>query len=860
MNAPVKPAALVTPPALWPMAFRLARRDLHGGLGGYWIFLLCIALGVAAITGVGSVGAGLADGLAHEGRTILGGDAAVSTVAQPIDEAQTAYLAARGHLSSVIGTRAMARHGAESALVDIKAVDGAYPGSGRVDLDPPQGLAATLAERDGAYGVAAEDTITARLGLKVGDTFAIGSGTFVLRAILRGEPDRLASGIAFAPRVLLSQDALKRSGLIQPGSLARFTTRIDLGGPTVVDDAALTRFVADAKAAFPAAGWDVKTRQSVSPEFDRNLARFTQFLTLVGLTALVVGGVGVANAVQAAMDRKRPSLATLKALGAPGRTIFAMGLTQVMLVASIGVAAGLAVGTATPFAIASAFGSLIPFPLLPSVHPGVLGLGAFYGLATTLVFSLGALGRAHDVPVSALFRAEIDPETRPLRRPYRIGLCVSAVALTGAAIGFSNDHRLAAYYVAATLCVFGLLRLVAFGFTALARALPHARHVGLRLALANIHRPGALTPAVVLSLGLGLTLMVALTLIDDNIHRQVEGGKPGVTPSFFFVDVPSRQADAFAAFVKAHAPDATLDEVPMMRGRITALNGTPAEQIKPKEGAAWVLEGDRGITYAAAVPRGSAVVAGDWWPDDYHGLPLVSFDREMADGLGLKLGDSVTVNVLGRNLTAKVANLRKIDWQSLGINFVMVFSPSSFAGAPHMVLATAAFPPGSDPALELGLAKDVAAAYPTVSSVRVKDVLEAIDALVGKLAIATRGASAVTIVASVLVLAGALAAGRRARVYDAVVLKVLGATRGRLLGIYLMEYGILGLGTAIFGVLAGTAAAAAVVEQVMRFDFAFDWRPAIEAALASLAVTVGLGLAGTWRILGRSAAGYLRQG
>ena len=411
----------------------------------------------------------------------------------------------------------------------------------------------------------------------------------------------------------------------------------------------------------------------------------------------------------------------------------------------------------------------------------------------------------------------------------------------------------------ATLGIFLVLRLVALAFMALARRMPHTGWVELRLALANLHRPGALTPSVVLSLGLGLTLLVTLTLIDRNIHRQVDAGRTGTTPSFFFVDVPSRQADAFAEFVKTQAPGATLDQVPMMRGRITALNGTPADQVKPKEGAVWVLEGDRGITYAATVPGGSTIVDGHWWAADYHGPPLVSFDRDMAEGLGLKVGDSVTVNVLGRSVTAAIANLRKIDWQSLGINFVMVFSPSTFAGAPHMVLATAAFPSGSDPALELSLARQVAATYPTITAVRVKDMLEAIDALVGKLGLATRGASAITIVASTLVLAGALAAGRRARVYDAVVLKVLGATRRRLLAAYVIEYGLLGLGTALFGILAGTAAAYAVVHYVMRFDFAVDWLPAAEAALASLVVTVGLGLAGTWRILGRSAAGYLRQ-
>ena len=327
---------------------------------------------------------------------------------------------------------------------------------------------------------------------------------------------------------------------------------------------------------------------------------------------------------------------------------------------------------------------------------------------------------------------------------------------------------------------------------------------------------------------------------------------------FFFTDVPNREAPAFLGFVKGEAPDAAIEDVPILRGRIIAVDGVPAESIKTKPGATWVLEGDRGITFADVPPKGSRVVAGDWWPADYHGEPLVSFDRELAEGIGLKLGDTVTVNVLGRPVTAKVANVRKVDWERMGINFVMVFSPNAFAGAPYTVLATAAFP-HDDAGRDARLARDVAKTFPTVTIVRVRDVLDAIEAYVDKLGLATRGASVVTILSSVLVLAGALAAGRRARAYDAVVLKVLGATRARLIAAFLIEYAVLGLGTAVFGVLAGTAAAFGVVSGVMDFPFRFAFAPAIEAAAAALAVTVGLGLVGTWRILGQKPAGYLRS-
>lgn len=848
-------------PALAPIALRLALRDLRGGLSGLWIVLLCVALGVAAIAGVGSVAGSLAQGLSTEGRRILGGDVAISLVSQPLSVGQTHYLALRGALSTIVTTRAMARRAdGESALVDVKAVDDTYPTVGTLQLAPEMTAATALDRQDGLFGIAADPALIARLDLKLGDRVTIGTASFVLRAAVDSEPDKLGGGMSLAPRVLMRIDALKEAGLVDEGALARWTTRIDLGGtgPAGADDDAVERFVAEARAAFPQAGWDIRTRRAVSPEFDRNLTRFSEFLTLVGLTALVVGGVGIANAVSAAMQRKRASLAVLKAVGAPGRVVFLLGLAQVGLVALIGTFCGLLVGAALPYGV-GLFGLALPIPLVPSLHPGALALGLLYGLLTTAVFSLTPLGRAHDVPVSALFRDQVDPDAARLRPVYRLALALATLLLVGAAVLFSPDHLLALAYAGSVVAIFALLRLVAWLYARLARALPHPRRVDLRLALANIHRPGALTPAVILSLGLGLTLLVALTLIDANIQAQVGTIRPGLTPSFFFIDIPSGKADTFADFLAEQAPGASVERVPMLRGRITALAGVPVEAAHPKQSAAWVLEGDRGITYAQTVPPGSRVVDGAWWPAGYTGEPLVSFDADLAEGLGLKLGDTITVAVLGRPVTARIANLRKIDWQSLGINFVMIFSPNTFAGAPHMVLATAALPQ-ADAATEGRLARAVAARFPTVTAVRVRDVLDAVNGLVAKLAIATRAASGVTLLAAILVLSGALAAGRRARVYDAVVLKVLGATRGRLLTAFVLEYALLGLGAALFGIAAGTLAAAVVVERVMTFDFHFALAPPLEACAAALVVTIGLGLAGTWRILGQGAAAYLREG
>jgi putative ABC transport system permease protein len=472
---------------------------------------------------------------------------------------------------------------------------------------------------------------------------------------------------------------------------------------------------------------------------------------------------------------------------------------------------------------------------------------------------LWPLGRAHDISVAMLFRDQVAADRRWPRHRYVAATAVIVAVLAAVAIVFAYDRRLAAIFVGAAAVIFVALRLVAVLAMAIARRVPRQRSLAMRLAVANIHRPGALTPSVVLSLGLGLSLLVTLVEIDGNLHRQFAAALPEHAPSFFFIDIPSVEADRFDDFVRNAAPGSTLERVPMLRGRIIAAGGVKSDDLKPGESSAWVLRGDRGITYAATLPAGSRLVAGAWWPKDYAGPPLVSLENRTAEDLKLKIGDPITVNVLGRSVTARIANLRAVDWQSLGINFVMVFSPGTFAGAPHTDIATLTFADGGTTGEETALIKALADTFPTVSAVRVKEALETIDQLVGNLVLGLRGASLVALIAAGLVLGGALAAGQRFRIYDAVVLKTLGATRLRLLAAYAVEYLLIGCAAVVFGVAAGSIAAALVVVKIMEFSFAFVAVPAVGTALATLAVTVLLGLAGTYTALGHKPAEVLRN-
>jgi putative ABC transport system permease protein len=841
------------------LILRLALRELRGGLRGFYVFLACIALGVLAIAAVGSLAHGLADGLAKQGREILGADESFSLIQREANPAELAFLAAHGDVAVVATMRGMVR-GADgrTALAEVKAVDNAYPLYGRVVTDPPGDIASFLERRGDVFGGIVDPELLKRLGLAPGAQVTLGAATIELRAALTSEPDKLAGGLGFGPRLIISEAALRASALLQPGSLVRWTYRLRLPS-AVVSDADAKAVVDAVDAAFPESGFEVRNRNNAAPQLERNIERFSQYLTLVGLTALLVGGVGVANSAKHYLDGKRAVIATMKSLGATGTTVVAVYFVEVLLLAAIGIAIGLVIGAALPFGVVAAFGHVLPLPLAPGPYPGQLGLALAYGVLTTATFALWPLGRAHDLPVSALFRDEVAPERRMPRPRYVAATLLAAAGLAAFAVAAAYDRRIAIVFIVSALVVFGALRLVAMAVMAVARRVGRPHSTVLRLAVANIYRPGALTPTVVISLGLGLAVLVTVIEIDANLRQEFATVLPEKAPSFYFLDIPGREAARFDTFVRSEAPRADLVRVPMLRGRIVSARGVKAEDLAPKPDAAWALQSDRGLTYTADLPTGSRLIEGEWWGKDYSGPALVSFEKKVAEGLGLKIGDEVVVNVLGRNMTAHVANLRTVDWQSLGINFVMVFSPGAFPGAPVADIATVTFPGGGSAAEETTLMAAVTDAFPGVTAVRVKDALDAFRAIVSNLVLGVRAASAVTLVAAVLVLAGALAAGHRHRVYDAVILKTLGATRRQLLTAYAVEYLLIGSATVAFGVAAGSLAGWGVVVQFMALPFHWQGGPALAAATAAVLLTVFLGLAGTWPALSHKPAPVLRN-
>lgn len=829
------------------LAWRLALRDLRGGVRGIRIVLACLALGVAAIAAVGSLRAAVDQGLAQDGAALLGGDMAVDGGSQTLPDALRTWLIQRGvRISAVVTMRSLlvAPSGARQ-LIDLKAVDSAYPLVGAAVLQPAMPMAQAL---DG--GAVADPLVWQRLGLHQGDTVQIGQARFMVRAALVKEPDH-ASGLAIlGPRVIISSAALPATGLVQAGSLLNYEWRLAL--PPGMSSAALT---ADIRRDFPNTGWRIRDAADGAPGVQRAVDQTSLFLSLVGLCSLLVGGIGVATGVRAWMEARARTVATLRCLGAPAGLILRMFLVQVGLLCLGGVVIGVAVGGALPVAGLALFGDLLPVPASAGVYPGPLALAALYGLLTAGAFALWPLARAAQIPGAALFRDALLPSGQGV--PVRVAVAngALAVALVAIVVATAADRWFALWFCASA----GITLLVFRGggalLMALARQAPWRRPLGLRLGLANLHRPASQAPLLLVALGLGLTTLATVALIQGNIRAQVLGELPAAAPSFFFIDIQNNQLDRFEQIVRSVPGTSHLHQVPSLRARLVALNGVPVDQVHVKEGSQWALRGDRGLTYSAGVPRGSTVVAGDWWPADYSGPPLVSLDSGLADGWGLTLGDTITANVLGRDITFRIANLRAVQWRSLAINFTMVASPGLLEHAPHMHIATVREPPAQDAAL----LRAVTDALPNVTGINVTDVLQSVADIVGQLAAALAATGSVTLASGALVLAGAVAAGQRRRMAEAVVLKTLGATRAQIRAAWLVEFGAIGLAAGMIAAGLGTGLSWGVMHYLLRAPWSF--LPGVLAATLGgcVLLMLGFGYAGTAAALRVRPAPYLRN-
>jgi putative ABC transport system permease protein len=835
------------------LALRLARREMRSGLTGFRLFIACLALGVAAITGILSFSRAVEEGLHADAREILGGDVAISLLYREATPEQVDFMGSRGELSRFVDSRAMARPvkaDGRSTLVQLKAVEPSYPLFGAVELKGGGALSEALAKREGAWGAVVEEAALKRMNVAVGDTVRVGDAVVQVRGVINREPDRGLNAFAsLGPRLMIPFAALSESGLVQPGSLLNWEYRLRLP-PGASDVATLNAL----KNRFPDAGWRLRGLAEAGGGIRFWLDRLTQFIGLIGLASLLVGGVGVGNAISSFLAGRLRTIATMKCLGAPERLVFATYFLQLAALAVLGVAIGLMIGAALPFVAQSVIAEVLPVRARVAVYAGPLAIAGAFGLLVSLLFTLMPLMRARRVPAASLMRGAV---VSGGRLPWRDALLIGAVAVGLAAFTiFTADSRgIAAWFVLGAVGAFLAFPLLARLLMLAAAHAGKPRLAGLRLALANLHRPGAPTPIVMLSLGLGLTVLVATALIEGNLREQLTRRIPSDAPAFFFVDIQSSQIADFEKAIAAIPGAGPLDKVPSLRGRIVKLGGRPVAEVAVPSDARWAVEGDRGVTYSATPPEGSRIVAGEWWPKDYRGPQLISFDEALAKAFGLGLGDTITVNVLGRDIEAKIASLRRIEWTTLSINFVFVFSPGTLDKAPHTFLATVkATPQAEDAIFDM-----VTERFPNVTVVRIRDAIATAADVLANIGLASRVIGFLSILAGVLVLAGAMLATQQRRVHEAVVMKVLGATRARIAGIFAWEFAALGLATALAALGVGTLGAWLVVHRLMGLEWTFLPMVAGAVALGATALTLAFGLAGTVGALRKRPLALLRN-
>ncbi|HTC11965.1 MAG TPA: FtsX-like permease family protein [Acetobacteraceae bacterium] len=831
------------------LALRLARRELRGGVRGLRIVLACLALGVAVIATVGTLRVAIDLGLATDSRKLLGGDLEVEVGSQPIPDALRAWFVARGaRLSEVVELRTLlVAPSGERTLVELKAVDPAWPLVGTAVTAPQT---APLVGTDGQPQLLTSQVVLDRLGLHPGNTARLGRAGFTVAGALVDEPDALATPALFGPHVLIPLSALPATGLVVPGSLVTYRLRVLLPPGT-----STTSTLQALRAAFPNEGWRIRDPGTAAPQVQQVVNQASLFMALVGLTSLLVGGIGVANGVRAWLEARARTIATLRCLGASARLMFAVALIQVMALAIGGILVGLVVGTALPVVGARLLQGILPVPPVLGIYPQPLAIAAAYGMLTALGFALLPLGRAARIPGAALFRDALLPDRvrpPPLLLAGTIGLGAALIALT---VVTAHDRGFALWFCAAALGTLALFRLGSWTVMRVARLAPRLRAPWARLGLANLHRPGAATPMLLVSVGLGLSTLAAVALIEGNIRHQIADQMPANAPSFYFIDIQPDQLARFEAIVHATPGATDLQEVPALRARLVSVGGVPVEHVHATPDTRWALRGDRGLTYAATPPPGTRIVAGQWWPPDYDGPPLVSFDAGLAKGWGVGLGDVIRVNVLGRDIDLRIASLRDIAWRSLSLNYAMIASPGLLSHAPHGNIATVRAPASS----QGPLLRAVTDALPNVTGIRVADILASLADLLDRVAAALTATGSLTLLSGGLVLIGAVAAGQRRRTQEAVILKALGASRAQIRAAWLVEFGLLGLTAGLIAAVVGTAASWVVAHYVLQTAWAFLPGTLAGTVILCLATMLVFGYAGTAAALRAKAAPLLRN-
>ena len=830
------------------LAWRMARREMKGSLSKFRIFLSALVLGVAAIGAVGSVAESMRSGIDGNARLLLGGDLEISSRHKRADEAIMAQAQKWGAIANTTEMRAMLRSpSGERKLVELKAVDEAWPLVGAAKIEG----ADTLQEGLKTGSALLQPSLLRSLDLAIGDKVKLGEATLIVAGTLTSEPDRTVNFGGFGPRVLISSQTLALTELEKPGSFISYRTKILLDNPQDI-----TKAEADIGEALKQTHARLRNVSSAAPGFDAFIARAEAFLILVGLTALLIGGLGVGSAVRAWLHGRMPVIATLKCLGAPTKLIFRIYLLQIMAIAAIGVFMGLVIAAIAPALTASILSNYISVPPVIAIFPKPLFVAGAFGLLTAFIFTLLPLARAQSIRASQLFRSLITPPTGLPPFGILLRMVIAGMALALLALIATSDARLTFGFIGGALASLAVLAALGEMVMRFMRRLPSPSYVPARLALSAITRQGSPLRAIIIAFGLGLSVLVAVTLTRHNLDQQISARVADKAPDWFFIDIQPDQIDRFEAITAQIEGINDIQKTPMLRGRVSALAGVDAADIDPPEESAWILRGDRALTWQAEPPKGAKIVAGEWWDADYQGTPLISISQDAFNDFGLSLGDTVSINVLGRNITAEIANVREIEWESFSINFVFILSPGLLDKAPHSWIATSY---ADNEEAITAIEKAVTDEFSNVSAISVREAVATATNILDLLGGAIRLTALVTLISGIAVLAGTVASSEAQRLSDSIILKVLGARRKDILIAWLLEYALLGLLTALCASVIGTAASAALISGFLDADFYADLTVIASTAIIGAAATCLLGLFGAWRSLGHRPAPHLRE-
>ena len=815
------------------LAFRFAWREVRSGIAGFRIFLACLALGVAAIAASGSTAEAFRQGLSSQAREILGGDLVVSIDQRRFTAEERRWLTALGpHAYSVRANGMAETASGERRLVDMRGIGPGYPLVGKVGLAGAPDLATAFQARDGVAGAVVEQTLLDRLHMRLGDRFTVGGTPLIARAVLVSEPDRLGRGFALGPRVLTGTEVVDRAGLLKPGGLFGESVRIVL--PVGADPKAV---VSRLRAAFPKATFEARDRSQAAAGAAGLIDQLEYFLGFIGLASLVAGGLGVGGAVSAYLEGRKRSIATLKALGAEGPLIRNLYLIQIGVLALLGVGIGLAVGAVAPLAIGLIAEEKLPIPALFAVYPAPLIKAAAFGLLAAAAFSLAPLARARSTPPSALFRNELSGRLR--LGPEVLGAGVAGVALSTLAVLTAPTKIAAAGLIAGTIVAFALLWLLGLAAAWGAGRLRSFARGPVRLGLANLSGPRSAARTASPAIGLGVALLAVVILIQSSLLAQVTEVAPRTAPSMVFTEIPGERGAAFDTVidrVMGHPGNDRYRRAPLITGRITRLNGRPVVLDKIRDGERWAFDKDILLSALPGAPDDANIVEGRWWRVEDAGPPQVAMAVDVARAADLKVGDTITLQILGRELDVRISVLRKVEVGGFGSNFALILNTHAIQGANPRSVAIARATTAEEQVITRTLGDD----FREVNVISVREQLQAAATLFDRLALAIRGAAAVAGLAGLLVLVGAIAAGVSERAREAAILKVLGGSHRQILTAYLIEYGLVGAIAGLAGVALGAAGAWPVVTLVFKAAWSVDWG----GVVLLLAGATGLAAAG----------------